>query len=99
MDLGSSVCVHNGRRWVSCMRYSLCLVLLSLAVSQAVVLICFGVQLIALQDMEAAEIGSILRHPAMGRTVLECVKGFPSLNLEAQLQPITRSAYIAVCCP
>lgn len=53
---------------------------------------------IPMQDMEAAEIGSILRHPAMGRHVLECVRGFPSLNLEAQLQPITRLALHAFHC-
>lgn len=45
-----------------------------------------------MQDMEPAEIGSILRHPAMGRVVQDCVHSFPSLSLEAQLQPITRSA-------
>lgn len=48
--------------------------------------------LLWIQDMEASEIGSILRHPAMGRTVLDCLHSFPSLSLEAQLQPITRSA-------
>ena len=45
---------------------------------------------VPVQDMEASEIGSILRHPAMGKTVQECVNSFPSLYLDAQLQPITR---------
>ncbi len=45
---------------------------------------------VPVQDMEPSEIGSILRHPAMGKTVQECVNSFPSLYLDAQLQPITR---------
>ena len=47
---------------------------------------------VVLQDMEPSEIGSILRHPAMGRTVQDCLHSFPALSLEAQLQPITRCA-------
>lgn len=43
-----------------------------------------------LADMEAREIGSILRHPAAGATVKGCMEAVPSLRLEAQLQPITR---------
>ncbi|KAL0039926.1 hypothetical protein WJX77_011783 [Trebouxia sp. C0004] len=50
-----------------------------------------GLWMERLQDMEPSEIGSILRHPAMGKTVQECVNSFPSLYLDAQLQPITRT--------
>ena len=42
------------------------------------------------QDMEASEIGALLRHPAAGATVRGCLDSFPQLRLEAQLQPITR---------
>ena len=44
-----------------------------------------------LADMEAAEIGAALRHPAAGAQVADCVAAFPSLHLEASLHPITRT--------
>ena len=43
-----------------------------------------------LQDMEPSEIGSLLRHPAAGKTIAGCMASFPALHMEAQLQPITR---------
>ena len=44
-----------------------------------------------LYDMEASEIGAIIRHPAAGATVRGCLDCLPSLSMEAHLQPITRS--------
>jgi activating signal cointegrator complex subunit 3 len=41
--------------------------------------------------MDASEIGSVLRHPAAGPQILGLVHSFPSLALEAQLHPITRT--------
>lgn len=43
------------------------------------------------QEMEAQEIGAVLRHPAAGGQVYSCLEAFPSLALEAQLHPITRT--------
>lgn len=43
-----------------------------------------------LYDMEAGEIGAIIRHPAAGSNVRGCLDCLPSLSMEAQLQPITR---------
>ena len=43
-----------------------------------------------LYDMEASEIGAIIRHPAAGATVRGCLDCLPSLSMEAHLQPITR---------
>lgn len=54
--------------------------------------LCKSISAVVVQDMEPSEIGSILRHPAMGRTVQDCLHSFPALSLEAQLQPITRCA-------
>ena len=41
-------------------------------------------------DMEAHEIGSMLRHPAAGKIVKRCIEAFPAVHLEANVQPITR---------
>ena len=43
------------------------------------------------QDMEASEIGAMLRHPAAGGSVMSIVDAFPRISMEAQLQPITRT--------
>ena len=43
------------------------------------------------QDMEASEIGALLRHPAAGAQIAGCVASFPHLHLEAHLHPITRT--------
>lgn len=53
-----------------------------------------GLDLDRLWDMSASEIGSLLRHPAAGKTIAACLEAFPALQLDAQLQPITRS----ICC-
>ncbi|MEW5302418.1 MAG: hypothetical protein WDW36_005207 [Sanguina aurantia] len=50
-----------------------------------------GLWLEQLEFMEAGEIGAILRHPAAGPQVRRAVDAFPSLDLEAQIQPITRT--------
>lgn len=51
-----------------------------------------GLELDRLWDMDASEIGSILRHPAAGKNIAACLEAFPALQLDAQLQPITRCA-------
>ena len=43
------------------------------------------------QDMEASEIGAMLRHPAAGASVKTIVDAFPRIAMEALLQPITRT--------
>ncbi|KAK9846320.1 hypothetical protein WJX81_001437 [Elliptochloris bilobata] len=50
-----------------------------------------GLDLERLQDMEPGEIGSVLRHPAAGSNVAACLAAFPALQMEAHLQPITRT--------
>ncbi|XP_039272645.2 activating signal cointegrator 1 complex subunit 3-like [Styela clava] len=44
-----------------------------------------------MQDMNANDIGHMLRHPRIGTTVKMCVKEFPAIELETTIQPITRS--------
>lgn len=44
-----------------------------------------------LMDMNAGEIGAAIRHPAAGSQIASAVAAFPSIALEAQLHPITRS--------
>jgi len=36
-------------------------------------------------------IGIMLRHPKMGQTVKQCAQEFPLLDMNAELQPITRT--------
>ena len=55
-----------------------------------------GLDLDRLWDMEASEIGSLLRHPAAGKTIAACLEAFPALQLDAQLQPITRCTSVCV---
>lgn len=50
-----------------------------------------GLWMDRLVDMPASEIGALLRHPAAGTAIRGAVDSFPALNLEASLQPITRS--------
>ena len=49
-----------------------------------------------LYDMEASEIGAVIRHPAAGSTVRGCIDSVPALRMEAQLQPITRSVLFSI---
>ena len=44
-----------------------------------------------LVEMEAAEIGALIRHNTLGGVVLRAVRQLPYLELEATVQPITRS--------
>lgn len=50
-----------------------------------------GLWMDELWDMGSGEIGAMLRHPAAGAQIKSCVDSFPSLHMEAQLQPITRT--------
>ncbi|EIE24813.1 Sec63-domain-containing protein [Coccomyxa subellipsoidea C-169] len=50
-----------------------------------------GLDLDRLWDMEAADIGALLRHPAAGKSIAACLEAFPALQLDAVLQPITRT--------
>lgn len=52
-----------------------------------------GLDLDHLWEMDASEIGSTLRHPAAGKSIAACLEAFPTLNLDAQLQPITRQGF------
>ncbi|KAK6148524.1 hypothetical protein DH2020_019436 [Rehmannia glutinosa] len=42
-------------------------------------------------DLSAQEIGELIRFPKMGRTLHKFIHQFPKLNLNAHVQPITRS--------
>ncbi|XP_063225665.1 activating signal cointegrator 1 complex subunit 3 [Bacillus rossius redtenbacheri] len=44
-----------------------------------------------LRDMDVREIGTLLRHPRMGQTVKKCAEELPMVEMEASIQPITRS--------
>jgi len=50
-----------------------------------------GLWMEQLVDMSAADIGSWLRHPAAGSKIRDCIDCFPTLSLEANMQPITRT--------
>ena len=45
----------------------------------------------ALVDMDAGEIGEILKHNTMGHTVKQCLSMIPYLSCTASIQPITRT--------
>ncbi|KAL6571973.1 DExH-box ATP-dependent RNA helicase DExH12 [Orobanche minor] len=42
-------------------------------------------------DLSSQEIGEFVHFPKMGRTLHKCIHQFPKLNLNAHVQPITRS--------
>nr|CAD7572321.1 unnamed protein product [Timema californicum] len=44
-----------------------------------------------LREMDEKEIGNFLRHAKMGQTVKRCAEEFPMVEMEASLQPITRT--------
>ncbi|KAI8908470.1 Sec63 Brl domain-containing protein, partial [Gorgonomyces haynaldii] len=44
-----------------------------------------------MRDMTAKELGQLVRHERMGKTVLQAVNQFPVLHLEATIAPITRT--------
>ncbi|KAI8925867.1 Sec63 Brl domain-containing protein [Entophlyctis helioformis] len=45
----------------------------------------------SMRDMNASELGDLVRHHRMGDTIYRCVHQFPSLHLEATIAPITRT--------
>ncbi|KAK9850259.1 hypothetical protein WJX84_005584 [Apatococcus fuscideae] len=50
-----------------------------------------GLTMERLETMDPREIGAVLRHPAQGPVVASCLASFPTLQLDVQLQPITRT--------
>ena len=44
-----------------------------------------------MRDMDATELGQLVRHGKMGQTIARCVEQFPTLQLEASVAPITRT--------
>lgn len=44
-----------------------------------------------MKDMDSREIGQSVRHVRMGDVLYKCVHQFPSLHLEAEIAPITRT--------
>nr|XP_022293850.1 activating signal cointegrator 1 complex subunit 3-like [Crassostrea virginica] len=44
-----------------------------------------------LRDMDPKEIGHMVHHPRMGGVIKKCVNQIPCLDLEASIQPITRT--------
>ncbi|XP_041762573.1 activating signal cointegrator 1 complex subunit 3 [Anopheles merus] len=50
-----------------------------------------GLSVLALRDMEEKEIGDFLRNHRYAKMVKRCAEEFPMLEIEATLQPITRT--------
>uniref|UniRef100_A0A182M3Z2 Activating signal cointegrator 1 complex subunit 3 n=1 Tax=Anopheles culicifacies TaxID=139723 RepID=A0A182M3Z2_9DIPT len=50
-----------------------------------------GLSVLALRDMEEKEIGDFLRNHRYAKIVKRCAEEFPMLEIEATLQPITRT--------
>lgn len=50
-----------------------------------------GLSVMALRDMDAREIGDILRNQRSGSMIARCAEEFPMLDIDASLQPITRT--------
>ncbi|KAK9868384.1 hypothetical protein WJX84_004044 [Apatococcus fuscideae] len=50
-----------------------------------------GLTMERLETMDPREIGAIIRHPAQGPVVASCLAAFPTLQLDVQIQPITRT--------
>ncbi|KAK9785880.1 hypothetical protein WJX73_006814 [Symbiochloris irregularis] len=50
-----------------------------------------GFTLERLWDMSGSDIGAALRHPNAGGAVAACLEAFPSLGIEAKVQPVTRT--------
>eukprot|EP00039_Didymoeca_costata_P013519 m.206766 g.206766 ORF g.206766 m.206766 type:complete len:2137 (+) comp15799_c0_seq4:40-6450(+) len=44
-----------------------------------------------IMDMEVSEIGHLVHHVRMGRTIKNCALQFPSIRLHVKVQPITRT--------
>lgn len=50
-----------------------------------------GLSIYALREMDSKEIGEMLRNVRIGSMVARCAEEFPLLDIEASLQPITRT--------
>jgi hypothetical protein len=50
-----------------------------------------------LQDMSAADIGALVRVPAAGPKVLSAMRSIPRLDVDYQIQPITRGILRVTC--
>lgn len=50
-----------------------------------------GLSITAMRDMDPKEIGEILRNQRSGGLIAKCAREFPMIDIEAQLQPITRT--------
>ncbi|XP_052868650.1 activating signal cointegrator 1 complex subunit 3 [Anopheles cruzii] len=50
-----------------------------------------GLSVLALRDMDEREVGDLLRNHRYARLVKQCVAEFPMLEIDATLQPITRT--------
>lgn len=50
-----------------------------------------GLGISAIRDMDSKEIGEILRNQRSGGLIARCAEEFPMLDIEATLQPITRT--------
>lgn len=50
-----------------------------------------GLSILALRDMDLKEIGDMLRNHRQAQVVKRCAEEFPLLEIEASLQPITRT--------
>lgn len=50
-----------------------------------------GFDLLQLKEMSADEIGSAIRHPAAGSKIRSAINNLPSLSMDANLMPITRT--------
>lgn len=50
-----------------------------------------GLSILALRDMSSREIGDMLRNQRSGALIGKCAQEFPLIEIEAQLQPITRT--------
>ncbi|KAI8847431.1 Sec63 Brl domain-containing protein [Chytridium lagenaria] len=49
------------------------------------------VSLADMREMDGNDIGALIRHMKMGSTILRCLEQFPTLLLEAEILPITRT--------
>lgn len=50
-----------------------------------------GMSIMAFRDMDSKEIGDLLRNQRAGAMIARCAEDFPMLDIEANLQPITRT--------
>ena len=77
-----------GSRWVSCMRYSLCLVLLSLAASQAVVLIALVSSRLHCRIWRQQRLAASCDTPPWAEQCWNASKGFPRSIWKLNCNPL-----------